>query len=38
MDTNIVDIKSNTQATFQAQFMKRLSNTEAELKEKALLL
>ena len=48
MDTNIINIKSvsvwwcfyvlsNTSATFEAQFMKKLSNTEAELK-KALLI
>ena len=30
-------VLSNTQATFEAQFMKKLSNTEAELK-KALLI
>ena len=44
MDTNIRNIKyvsvflwlhllSNTQTTFEAQFMKKLSNTEAELKK-----
>ena len=43
MDTNIRNIKrvsvflwlhvlGNTQTTFEAQFMKKLSNTEAELK------
>ena len=47
MDTNIVNIKSvlvsffhvlsNTLATFGAQFMKKLSNTEAELKKKRSL-
>ena len=26
-------VLSNTQATFEAQFMKKLSNTEAELKK-----
>ena len=44
MDTNIRNIKcvsvflwlhllSNTQTTFEAQFMKKLSDTEAELKK-----
>ena len=44
MDTNIVNKKSvsvwwylyvlrNTQATFEAQFMQKLSNTEGELKK-----
>ena len=44
MDKNVVNIKyvsawwclyvlSNTEATFEAQFMKKLSNTEAELKK-----
>ena len=48
VDTNLVNIKSvsvwwclyvlsNTEATFEAQFMKKLGNTEADLK-KALLL
>ena len=47
MDTNVVNIKSvlvsffhvlsNTLATFGAQFMKKLSNTEAELKKKRSL-
>ena len=44
MDINIVNIKtvsvyvlSNTQAISEVQFMKKLSNTEAELK-KALLI
>ena len=44
MDTNIANIKSvsvgwclyvlsNTKATFEAQFMKKLSNTEVELEK-----
>ena len=44
MDKNVLNIKyvsvwwclyvlSNTEATFEAQFMKKLSNTEAELKK-----
>ena len=33
-----ISIISNTLATFEAQFMKKLSNTEAELKKKALLI
>ena len=39
MDTNTANIKSvslswyNTQATFKAKFMKKLSNIEAELKK-----
>ena len=46
MDTNIVNIKrasvclyvvSNTEATYEAQFMKKLSNTEAELKKELLM-
>ena len=28
MDKNIVNISSNTCATFEGQFMKKLSNTE----------
>ena len=44
MDTNIVNkksvsvwwylyVSSNTQATFEAQLMKKLNNTESELKK-----
>ena len=33
----LVYVLSNTQATFEAQFMKKLSNLDAELK-KALLI
>ena len=37
MDTYIVNIKSvllsNTEATFEAQFVKKLSNTEVQLKK-----
>ena len=40
MDTNVVNIRSVSiydvrmyQAAFEAQFMKRLSNTEAKLKK-----
>ena len=37
MDTYIVNIKSvllsNTEATFEVQFVKKLSNTEVQLKK-----
>ena len=46
MDTNVVSVKNaslwwlyvlnKTWATFEAQFMKKLSNTEAELKKACL--
>ena len=50
MDTNILNIKSKylsmmvlicikkQLSKFEAQFMKKLSNTEAEVKKKALLI
>ena len=33
MCLNIMMVLSNTQATFEVQFMKKLSNTEAEMKK-----
>ena len=48
VDSNILNIKcisvwclyflNNTQTRFEAQFMEKLSNTERELKDKALLI
>ena len=43
MSTNMMNIKSvsvwwcNTYATFEVEFMKKLSNTEAELEKKCCL-
>ena len=37
MDTDILNIKCVSYATLEAQFMKKFSNTEAELKKGLLI-